>query len=304
MSPTHPRVSATRDTWFGKRKWLAILLAAAAIAALVLGLAVDRSGSEASTDRMIPLGSSATRISHDEFVKLREQRVSRSATRLAPRVTLRPKPIDHMYATAPLNIWQAPREAGKRLGLIKWGVKVAVTGQVVGRWAEVLLPQDSRQLARWVNADYLADTKPKPEPRPEERNSPSTSSDDAASQAATGVGGSCTNGTTVPAGVSASVVAIHQAVCANWPQITTYGTLRADSVDHSTGRAVDIMVSGAEAWAVAEFLRANYNNFGINYIIHARRIWSVDRAGEGWRSMEDRGSPTANHEDHVHVSVY
>ena len=64
------------------------------------------------------------------------------------------------------------------------------------------------------------------------------------------------------------------------------------------------MVSGATAWQVAEFLRANYSTFGINYVIHAQQIWSVDRSGEGWRYMEDRGSTTANHYDHVHVSVY
>jgi hypothetical protein len=27
------------------------------------------------------------------------------------------------------------------------------------------------------------------------------------------------------------------------------------------------------------------------------------RASEGWRYMEDRGSTTANHYDHVHVST-
>ncbi|MDQ1640746.1 MAG: hypothetical protein QOJ90_97, partial [Actinomycetota bacterium] len=28
------------------------------------------------------------------------------------------------------------------------------------------------------------------------------------------------------------------------------------------------------------------------------------RSSEGWRPMADRGSTTANHYDHVHVSVY
>jgi hypothetical protein len=30
----------------------------------------------------------------------------------------------------------------------------------------------------------------------------------------------------------------------------------------------------------------------------------VQRSSEGWRWMEDRGSTTANHYDHVHVTVY
>jgi hypothetical protein len=30
---------------------------------------------------------------------------------------------------------------------------------------------------------------------------------------------------------------------------------------------------------------------------------SVIRADEGWRPMDDRGDPPANHYDHVHVAV-
>ncbi|WP_141013569.1 hypothetical protein [Nocardioides sambongensis] len=64
------------------------------------------------------------------------------------------------------------------------------------------------------------------------------------------------------------------------------------------------MTSGGTGWEVAEFLRENYSSFGISYIIYEQQIWSVERSGEGWRGMEDRGSVTANHYDHVHVSVY
>jgi hypothetical protein len=39
-------------------------------------------------------------------------------------------------------------------------------------------------------------------------------------------------------------------------------------------------------------------------VIYHQQIWTVQRSSEGWRSMSDRGSPTANHMDHVHVSVY
>ena len=42
----------------------------------------------------------------------------------------------------------------------------------------------------------------------------------------------------------------------------------------------------------------------ISYLIYSQKIWSVDRGGEGWRSMSDRGSTTANHYDHVHVTTY
>ena len=36
----------------------------------------------------------------------------------------------------------------------------------------------------------------------------------------------------------------------------------------------------------------------------AQRIWTPVRAAEGWRTFPSRGSATANHYDHVHVSVY
>ena len=64
------------------------------------------------------------------------------------------------------------------------------------------------------------------------------------------------------------------------------------------------MITGETGWAVAEFLRANYSSLGIEYIIFSQQMWSVERAGEGWRGMSDRGSTTANHYDHVHVTVY
>jgi hypothetical protein len=38
--------------------------------------------------------------------------------------------------------------------------------------------------------------------------------------------------------------------------------------------------------------------------MYSQRIWSVERSSEGWRYVEDRGSATANHYDHVHVTTY
>jgi len=96
---------------------------------------------------------------------------------------------------------------------------------------------------------------------------------------------------------------VHEAVCAAFPELTSYGTYRADG-EHAQGLAIDIMVSGSRGWEVAEFVRANYSELGVNYIMYSQRIWSVDRASEGWRYVEDRGSVTANHYDHVHVTTY
>ncbi|WP_148575333.1 SH3 domain-containing protein [Nocardioides caldifontis] len=305
MTTMRHRAAACLARRFGKLFVLALVALLVTSAVVAVGVTADTSGSDAGMEQTLSAGSSAVSLDARTFASRREERVSRAAPRMQPRIALKPRATDHKFATAPLNIWKAPREEGKRLGLIEWGTRIAVTGQVVGHWAEVLLPRGKQQATRWVNADYLANRKPKPDPLPDESTDSPTESTDAQSGAAPGVGAPCSNGTTVPSGVSSNIAAIHQAVCANWPQITSYGTFReGDDGDHGSGRAVDIMVSGSVAWQVAEFLRANYNEFGLNYVIHAQKIWSVDRSGEGWRYMEDRGSATANHYDHVHASVY
>lgn len=190
----------------------------------------------------------------------------------------------NLWTTAPLNLWTTPEDTASKVGVLPSGKKVLVTGrEAVGR-VEVVV--DGR--SRWVTAGYLADEKPAKE---------TTEAAEAA------IGGACTNGTSVPSAVSPNIVAVHQAVCAAFPEITTYGTLRSDG-EHAQGLAIDIMVSGAAGWEVAEFIRANYSELGVNYIMYSQQIWSVDRGGEGWRYVEDRGSVTANHYDHVHVTTY
>lgn len=105
-------------------------------------------------------------------------------------------------------------------------------------------------------------------------------------------------------GLSAHAVAVIAAVRANFPQIGSIGTLRGGGGDHGSGHACDIMTSDvALGTAIAEYMRAHAGQLGITYVIWRQHIWSVARSGEGWRLMADRGSTTANHYDHVHVSV-
>ena len=85
----------------------------------------------------------------------------------------------------------------------------------------------------------------------------------------------------------------------------SYGGVRADSLpEHPSGRALDAMISGAAGWEVARFVRANARQLGVSQVIYAQKIWTVQRGSEGWRSLSDRGSASANHYDHVHVTVY
>ena len=55
--------------------------------------------------------------------------------------------------------------------------------------------------------------------------------------------------------------------------------------------------------AVADWARAHASELNLYDVLWAQHIWTPVRSGEGWRSMPDRGSATANHFDHVHISV-
>ena len=93
------------------------------------------------------------------------------------------------------------------------------------------------------------------------------------------------------------------------------GCLRVgDPQDHGKGRACDFMTGPygqmpnaaqeARGDALAAWAVANAKELGIHYVIWKQQIWNVERAGEGWRPMENRGSITQNHWDHVHISMY
>ena len=219
------------------------------------------------TDNQLSRG--ATRID-DKPSKLEQLTSPRAVTAAIKRAERQ------LWTTATLNLWDQPGKGAKKLGELPEGKKVPVTGRKYGDRLEIVV----NDKARWVTAGYLSKDKPFT------------------------LGGSCTNGTSVDAGASASIKKIHEAVCAEFPEITGYGALRGGGGDHGSGRAVDIMVSGERGWQVAEFVRKYYSELGVSYVIYSQSIWSVERGGEGWRGMSSRGSATANHYDHVHVSVY
>ena len=93
--------------------------------------------------------------------------------------------------------------------------------------------------------------------------------------------------------------------------ITDVGGYRPSATDpggHPAGLAADFMVplnaDGRQRGnKLAAYAQQHADALGIDYIIWRQRIWSLDRAGEGWRRMEDRGSATENHMDHVHINV-
>lgn len=81
-----------------------------------------------------------------------------------------------------------------------------------------------------------------------------------------------------------------------------------DPNGHPAGLALDFMVNDisdgvAAGDRLASYLAENAGRFGVAYVIWQQRIWSPARSAEGWRLMPDRGSPTQNHMDHVHLSL-
>jgi hypothetical protein len=84
--------------------------------------------------------------------------------------------------------------------------------------------------------------------------------------------------------------------------------------EHPLGRACDFMLSTGgvmpaagsvqKGYDIAAWAQANAARLGIMYIIYRQRIWDVRMTSSGWVPMENRGSITANHYDHVHISVF
>lgn len=83
--------------------------------------------------------------------------------------------------------------------------------------------------------------------------------------------------------------------------------------EHKEGRALDWrrnvkyashrkQVNLALKWLTANNGEVAYR-LGVMYIIWNQKIWSIYYPELGWRKMANRGSYTANHKDHVHISL-
>ena len=268
-------------------------------------------------------------------LSLRTAQVSRSISRAvsrpgirplatAERVVLEPTAVDHEFAAMALNLRTAPSPDAPRVRTVSRGTRLAVTGQTSRGWSEVLVEREvpvrgrkadrgatrTVTVARWVNGEYLAEHKPAPPtPEPESQaESTSSTSESAPSEPSTttsGVSGaSCPDGSTIESGLTSSAVRLYRAVCAAFPALTTYGGYDPHG-EHVDGRAIDFMITdSALGQAVADYVLANAGALGVRDVIWSQRIWTPEQAASGWRFMEDRGSPTANHYDHVHVAVY
>jgi uncharacterized protein YgiM (DUF1202 family) len=184
------------------------------------------------------------------------------------------------YTTTDLNVRLAPEEDAEVEKVLKPGAKVTITDVSQDGFQQVIV----KDQPRWVKGEYLSKSKPEPKPA-----GPSSAP--------------CASGSGVESGLRSNTVAVHRAVCNAFPSVSSYGGIRGGGGNHGTGRALDIMVTGSTGDAIAKYVQAHAAQLGVTEVIWEQKIWTTQRAGDGWRWMSDRGSATANHYDHVHVST-
>ncbi|MBM7799338.1 uncharacterized protein YgiM (DUF1202 family) [Microlunatus panaciterrae] len=205
---------------------------------------------------------------------------TRPTTPALPRVT------GTRYATAPLDIRSASGTNHKVLGEVPRGTRLSITGVTQNGRAQVIY----NNAVRWVTAQYLSTSRPAASPP-----APSTGS----------IGGSGL--ATLRPTTKRVLFAAHAA----FPQVTTFYGVRPDAIpDHPSGKALDIMLPNYQSASgkalggrIAAWAQANQSQLNIEYVIWNQHIWNVKRADEGWRFMADRGGDSANHKNHVHITV-
>lgn len=210
---------------------------------------------------------------------------SRDLDRAAVTRLINPTVTGRLWTTVALDLRATPTADAHVLGEIDAVTHVRVTGERTDGYAQVVVEQGGRPALAWVTADYLVDAKPTDPAHLPLSDAP------------------CPDGS-VEHGLTSGAVRVYRAVCHAFPQVSRYGGWDNHG-EHSSGKALDIMTSDVQLGnAIATFLQAHASELDIFDVIWRQHIWTTQRAGDGWRSMPNRGSATANHMDHVHVSVY
>lgn len=284
--PGSRRKPAVRDPWYVRARRHAAVMAGAA------SLGVAAVATLGSTPATVPVASADTQIAAPQGDIVTEAldgsapvRASRSSAERAPlpsAVRAEARIEGSKYAQKTVPVRADSSASSPVLATIHKGKQVQVTGKTRGKWTEII----HNDLSRWVSTELVGDSEPKLGPT---EGTISTAP--------------CAIGSGVESGLQADTVRVYRAVCARFPQIASYGGL-AGRGEHATGHSLDIMVRGQLGWEISEFLQANRTQLGVSYLIYEQRIWTVQRGGEGWRGMSDRGGDTANHYDHVHVTTF
>jgi uncharacterized protein YgiM (DUF1202 family) len=192
-----------------------------------------------------------------------------------------PKITGTRYATAALNIRSTYTDRYRLITEVPRGTELKITGVVKNGRMQIIF----EKAVRWVTAKYLSKSAPSSIP---------------------------SSWRAVETGLKPNAIKVHRAMRARFPQITGYGGVRPSVIpDHEQGRALDCMIPNYQSasgrafgYEVAAWTKANARSLGINYVIWNQHIWNITRDSEGWRFMADRGSDSANHKNHIHITVF
>jgi uncharacterized protein YgiM (DUF1202 family) len=192
-----------------------------------------------------------------------------------------PKITGTRYATTALNIRSTYTDRYRLITVVPRGTELKITGLVKNGRMQIIFDK----AVRWVTAKYLSKSVPSQIP---------------------------SSWRAVETGLRPNAIKVHRAMRARFPEISVYSGVRPSVIpDHEQGRALDAMIpdyrsaSGkALGYEVAAWAKANARSLGINYVIWNQHIWNITRDSEGWRYMADRGSDSANHKNHVHITVF
>jgi uncharacterized protein YgiM (DUF1202 family) len=225
--------------------------------------------------------NSRAQIIYKGAVRWVTARYLKNLTSTLPSPPKLPKITGTRYATVSLDIRSTYADKYRRITEVPRGTKLGITGVLKNGRMQVIFDKT----VRWVTAKYLSKSAKGPVP---------------------------SSWQAVERGLKPNAIKVHRAMRSKFPRITSYGGRRPSVIpDHEQGRALDCMIPnyrsasgkalGAEA---AAWARANARSLGINYVIWNQRIWNIQRDSEGWRYMADRGSDSANHKNHLHITVF
>lgn len=252
-------------------------------------------GAFALTSRPAPLEA--------QGVPVRDEQVSRGAVRellsaQVPQETVSSAPVAAAwsaqfgkvvatwYAQSDITVRALASTESASVATLKTRDKVEVTDRVEGDFRQVVVGTS----VGWVPTSDVAKDAPAP----------------GSGSGSVGKSPGKTSSTRV-LGLTSQAMGVYNTVMGQWGgSINSVGGYRSSSLsDHQYGRAIDFMLTpGAESalgWTIAKYLAAHAAELGVDHIIFEQKIWTPRTPV--WRAMASRGSITANHYDHVHVSV-
>ena len=216
-----------------------------------------------------------------------------------------PAPVDYTalsasagtrYTSDPVNVRVGPGVGYEARTTLAEAKAVEITEWAVDGWRQVVVSDKSG----WIKESFLTADKPVVAVAKTAASSASASGGSSSGFSTE----ACAAASGIESGLTSRTRAVLRAVCAEFPSVTSYGGYRAGGGSyHNSGQAIDVMVSGEAGWEIARWARANASSLGIIEVLYSQQIWTAQRSGDGWRSFSDRGSVSANHYDHVHISV-